>query len=250
MIRLHPLTCGWLTAEIGLFLGQGEGKLRVPVPAYLIEHPKGLVLFDSGLHRDLAHEPEKRIGATARVFECEITPEDDVAARLEAIDVDPARVDLLVTSHLHFDHVGGHARLPNAELVVQGVEWEIGLDAERARANHFNPDDYDLGHPVRTVSGEHDVFGDGSVVCLPTHGHTPGHQSLRVRLESGDVVLAADACYLRRTLEEGLIPPIVSDADAMRASLDRLRALRDGGARIFYGHDPEFWQSLPPGPLS
>ena len=59
----------------------------------------------------------------------------------------------------------------------------------------FNPRDFDLGHKLRLVDGEHDVFGDGSVVCLPTHGHTPGHQSLRLRLDGGEIVLAADARY-------------------------------------------------------
>jgi glyoxylase-like metal-dependent hydrolase (beta-lactamase superfamily II) len=87
------------------------------------------------------------------------------------------------------------------------------------------------------------VFGDGSVVCLPTHGHTPGHRSLRVRLAGGDVVLAADACYFCRTLRERRLPRYVHDREAMLASLDRLVALEGAGARIFFGHDPEFWKS-------
>ena len=62
-----------------------------------------------------------------------------------------------------------------------------------------------------------------------------------MRLDSGDVVLTGDACYLRRTLDELHLPSVVDDADAMLASLARLRALRDAGARIIYGHDPEYW---------
>jgi N-acyl homoserine lactone hydrolase len=64
--------------------------------------------------------------------------------------------------------------------------------------------DFDLGHELRLLDGEHDVFGDGSVVCLPMHGHTPGQQSLRLRLDSGggEVVLTADACYFCQTLRE------------------------------------------------
>jgi glyoxylase-like metal-dependent hydrolase (beta-lactamase superfamily II) len=83
---------------------------------------------------------------------------------------------------------------------------------------------------------------------LPTHGHTAGHQSLRVRLDSGDVVLAADACYFCQTLRERRLPRYVSDRQAMLASLDRLEALEKGGARIFPGHDPEFWRSVPLAP--
>ena len=92
------------------------------------------------------------------------------------------------------------------------------------------------------------MFGDGSVTCIPTYGHTLGHQALRVRLAGGDVVLAADACYLRRTLEELHLPPVVRDREAMLASLRHLRALRERGARIFYGHDPELWAGMPQAP--
>jgi N-acyl homoserine lactone hydrolase len=132
---------------------------------------------------------------------------------------------------------------------VQRAEWEAGHDADAIRTNFYDPKDYDTGHPVRTVEGEHDLFGDGRVVCFPTFGHTPGHQSLRLRLDGGEVVLASDACYLRRTLDELHLPSIVHDREAMLASLRRLRGLRDAGARIFYGHDPEFWSTVPQGPV-
>ena len=108
--------------------------------------------------------------------------------------------------------------------------------------------DFDLGHKVILLDGEHDLFGDGSVVCLPTHGHTPGHQSLRVRLAAGEVVLAADSCYFCRTLRERRLPRNVDDREAMLASLDRLAGLERGGARIFFGHDGEFWNSVPQAP--
>jgi hypothetical protein len=105
-----------------------------------------------------------------------------VSARLEAIDRDPSKIDLIINSHFHFDHVGGNALIPNATMLVQRCEWEAGMDPEMAARRGFNSRDFDLGHKLRLVDGEHDVFGDGSVVCLPTHGHTPGHQSLRLRL--------------------------------------------------------------------
>ena len=132
----------------------------------------------------------------------------------------------LINSHLHFDHTGGNATIPNAQLVVQRREWEAGHDADLIRRNFYDPKDYDTGHDVLVVDGEHDLFGDGRVVCLPTYGHTPGHQSLRVRLDAGDVVLTGDACYLRRTLDELHLPSVVYDEDGMRQSLQRLRELR------------------------
>jgi len=247
-VRLFAMTCGWLTGPMGGFLAGEEGSLRVPVPVFLVDHPRGKVLFDSGLHPDAGTDPGARLGMAARVFLVELAPGEDVAGRLAALDVDPASVEYLVNSHLHFDHTGGNARIPNARLVVQRREWAAGRDADAVRANYYDPKDYDLGHDVLAVDGEHDLFGDGRVVCLPTYGHTPGHQSLRVRLDGGDVVLTADACYLRRTLEALHLPSIVHDRDAMLASLGRLRALRDAGARIVYGHDPAFWADVPQAP--
>jgi glyoxylase-like metal-dependent hydrolase (beta-lactamase superfamily II) len=248
-VRLYALTCGWVTGLATGFLEGVAGRMRVPIPSYLIEHPDGLALFDSGLHPDTARDPAARLGLTAKFFDIHLAPDaETVAGRLAALGVDAGRVRWLVNSHLHFDHTGGNALVPNARLVVQRREWEAGHDADLVRTNFYDPKDYDCGHDVLLVDGEHDLFGDGSVVCVPTFGHTPGHQSLRVRLAGGDVVLTADACYVRRTLEELHLPSVCHDREAMLASLHRLRALRDRGARIFYGHDAEFWASVPQGP--
>jgi len=242
------LTCGWLTGPTRNFLAGESGRLRVPVPCFLIDHPRGTVLFDTGLHRDAQFEPAKRLGLAARVFDVEFHPGEDVAARLAALDIDAHAVRYIVNSHLHFDHTGGNAAIPNARLVVQRAEWEAGHDADLVRKNFYDPKDYDTGHDALVVNGEHDLFGDGRVVCMPTYGHTPGHQSLRVRLDSGEIILTGDACYLRRTLDELHLPSVVYDREAMLSALRHLRTLRDAGARIFYGHDPEFWATVPQAP--
>lgn len=250
-MRLFALTCGWLTGHLGGFLKGEHGRLKVPVPCYLVEHPKGLLLFDAGMHPAVAHDPAPRLGAVASFFEVHAAAGDDVGGRLAALGVDAGRVQWLVNSHLHFDHAGGNACVPNARLVVQRREWEAAQDPDLRARNFFDPQDWDLGHDRLVVDAEHDVFGDGRVVCLPTYGHTPGHQSLRVRLDGGaEVVLAADACYLRRTLEALHLPTVAHDETQMLESLHRLRALQAAGARIFYGHDPEFWTTVPQAPVA
>lgn len=247
-VRMLAMTCGWLTGPMAGFLAGELGRLRVPVPCFLIEHPKGRVLFDSGLHPDCGTDPAARLGAAATVFDVEFKAGEDAAARLATQGIEPGHIRYLVNSHLHFDHTGGNATIPNAQLVVQRREWEAGRDADMVRRNFYDPKDYDTGHDVLLVDGEHDLFGDGRVLCVPTYGHTPGHQSLRVRLDTREVVLTGDACYLRRTLEALHLPSVVYDENGMLEALQRLRRLRDAGAQIVYGHDPEFWATVPQAP--
>jgi len=250
-IKLCAFTCGTVTGEFARLMDGGEGDITMPVPVFLIEHPKGRALFDTGLHPDCQRDTAGRLGARlAGLFRIEFKPGEEVSARLEAIDRDPGKIDLVINSHFHFDHVGGNALIPNATMLVQRREWEAGMVPDTAGRLGYNPRDFDLGHKLRLVDGEYDVFGDGSVVCLPTYGHTPGHQSLRLRLDGGEIVLAADACYFCRTLRERGLPRYVYDRAAMFASLDRLEALERGGARIFFGHDPEFWQTVPQAPAT
>lgn len=248
--EIYAMTCGHLTAPLEQFILGGEGSVRVPVPCFLIDHPQGKILFDSGMHPAAGTDPIGRIGPIATIFHPELGPEENVRGRLAALGVAPHDIRFLILSHLHFDHAGGNELLPDATLLVQRREWEAGRDPDLAAINGFDRKDYDHGHALRLVDGEYDVFGDGAVVCVPTHGHTPGHQSLRVRTAGGDVVLTADACYLRRNLEEMKLPPIVFDADDMRASLQRLKALRDAGARLVFGHDPVAWAAVPQAPAA
>lgn len=248
-VQVYAFTCGRLTGEFGRLMEGGEGDITLPIPAFLIEHPKGRALFDTGLHPDCQRDPAVRLGPRlARLFGFDFRPGEEISARLAAIERDPAKIDLVINSHFHFDHVGGNALIPNATMIVQRREWEAGSDPDAAARLGFSPHDFDLGHKRRLVDGEYDVFGDGSVVCLPTYGHTPGHQSLRLRLDSGEVVLAADACYFCRSLRERRLPRHAFDRAAMLASLDRLEALERGGARVFFGHDPEFWDGVPQAP--
>ncbi len=247
-LKVYAFTCGWLTVPTALLLEGERGSLTVPVPVYLIAHPKGCALFDSGLHIDTQTDAARRLGRLAPYHTVHFSAGEEITSRLRAIDVAADRIDYVINSHLHFDHCGGNQQLPNATLLLQRREWEAAHDADLIEQVYYDPHDYDHGHRLRALDGEHDVFGDGSVVCVPTVGHTPGHQSLRVRIGNEDVVLAGDACYLRRTLDELHLPTACYDREQMLASLRRLRALRDKGTLIVTGHDPEMWTTIPQAP--
>ena len=176
------------------------------------------MLFDSGLHPQTQTDPAGRLGGVVERVRRRVRGRARRSRRGSPRSASTRRASATsINSHLHFDHTGGNAQIPNARLVVQRREWEAGHDADQIARQFYIPHDYEHGHDMLLVDGEHDLFGDGRVVCLPTYGHTPGHQSLRVRLDCGDVVLTGDACYLRRTLEELHLPSVVDDAEAMRA---------------------------------
>ncbi len=242
-MRIVPLELGRIEAELRVITGQ-QGSVTFPIPGWLIEHPEGLVLFDNGMHKDLQHDID-RLGRTGEVFRPDYQPGEEVAARLAQRDIRPSDIELMIFSHLHFDHSGGTGELPDARLVVQRAEWEAGHDAKLIEQGVYDPIDYDHGHDVELVDGAHDVFGDGTIVCLPTPGHTPGHQALRVELDSGPVVLTGDCVYFEQMLDEMLVPRFGHDADTQRASMAELATLRDQGCRLIYGHDHEQFSSFP-----
>jgi N-acyl homoserine lactone hydrolase len=241
-IRIQPMVCGWLEAAAASILAKEPGRLKLPIPSFLIEHPKGRAIFDTGLHRDLQRD-SGRLGPLGKVFTVQFQAGEDLGAQLTARGIDPARVDFVINSHLHFDHVGGNVDVPNAKLVVQRREWEAAADPDQIRRNGYNRADFDLGHRLQLIDGEYDLFGDGSVVCLPTYGHTAGHQSLRVRTDQGEYVLTADSCYMRKVLEEMVLPPFAFSYDAMREVIERYRRMERAGIRLIFGHDAAQWRA-------
>jgi N-acyl homoserine lactone hydrolase len=231
-----------MTSALGGFLDGEEGDITYPVPVFLIEHPRGLVLVDTGLHPDLAQDTS-RLGKLDGPFRVRLPTDGSgtVGPKLSSAGFDPAQVDHAVLTHLHFDHTGGLVEVPNARVVVQSVEWAARRDSRMVESGAYNPDDVELGHDRLEIDGDHDLFGDGTITCLLTDGHTVGHQSVRVRTESATFVICGDCCYLRRTLTDEHLPPFGVDRDRQLASVRRMRSERDNGATLIYGHDPDQW---------
>lgn len=244
MVRLFGCVGGQFHSP-GAGLGMTAERVSVPIPFYVIEHPDGVALFDCGLHADLA-DPEDPYRRRLRSQELDVSlaPHDTAAASLERLDIEPADVRWVIASHLHFDHAGGLHQLPNATVVVQSREWSAGFDDDLGGRYFLPRRFFDLGHPVRLVDGEHDLFGDGTVTLIPSYGHTPGHQSLRVRSEAGDHILVGDACYHCGVVETRDFPAYCDQAE-MNRSLDRLLALRDPATVMVFGHDPAQWGEAP-----
>ena len=253
MINVYALGTGYIELDRASMVSDLEPgqPWTVPVTSFLVSHPSGKLLFDTGVHCQARLDPLARLGAE-RMKRLAVKSQagDDVVPQLATLGLMPDDIRFVANSHLHFDHCGGNEFFPRATFLVQRPELE---SARRPGfVPGYSPSPIDFDHPLdyRMIEGEHDVFGDGSVILFPTYGHTPGHQSLRVRAgKQGQIVCASDACYTRENMDRDVLPKILWDASVMSESLAALRKLHDQvGATMFYGHDPAHWQATPRAP--
>jgi N-acyl homoserine lactone hydrolase len=249
-VRLHPLLCGrsiappaYLLREHGRLaglrgLGIGVRKdawVPIPIVAFLLEHPGvGPVLIDTGLHPSVAAKPSESLGrlATLAFRDLQMDAGQAVPAQLRDRDIDPARVATVVMTHMHVDHASGISEFPHATFVLSRAEWDAA--STQGKLHGYSTRQFDHAFDYRLLDfdapGEDgpvsfsgfarsfDLFGDGSVRAVYTPGHTLGHTSVVVRTQGGEVLVAGDAVYLRRNLDENHLPHRTEDDHLYRRS--------------------------------
>jgi N-acyl homoserine lactone hydrolase len=165
--------------------------------------------------------------------------------RLDSIGIEPGDVDVVVLSHLHYDHAGGAFLFPGSELVAQQDEYAYANYPAGFFAGFYYKKNFDLpDHRWRLLDGDAEIVP--GVTVLRSDGHTPGHQSLLVELpETGPVILAGDCCYWQESIDKEIPPGVVWDPTRAMHSIKRLKTIaRLMGGRIFPSHDPVFWASV------
>jgi N-acyl homoserine lactone hydrolase len=274
-VKLHPLLAGRALAPAAALLresgrlawrralGLGVGKeawMPIPIQAFLVEHPSaGLVLIDAGLHPSVAVKPRENFGrVTLLAFrDLQMDAGQALPAQLRERNLDPSAVRAVVMTHLHVDHASGISEFPGATFLVSRAEWDAAGDQGPThgymKRQFDHAFDYRLldfeGPDVESFSGfarSFDVFGDGALRVVYTPGHTLGHMSVVLRTARGEVLVAGDAMYLRRTLADTHLPYRTEDEHLFRRSLREIRqyANETPGALIIPGHDWEAWQQL------
>lgn len=235
MLRLHVFDTGWVTVkEKHLFVGGGENERRLPVLAFVIEHPAGLVVFDTGLSSQVAQNPASYLGPLYnRLIPVRSQPGMDLPSQMLQRGLSPSDVRTVILSHLHFDHTGELLAFENAEVKVAQVEW-TAAQGRLAFVRGYKKQEY-AGLSVQPiVYGEgldednrssYDVMGDGRIVLVPTYGHTRGHQSLLLDLDSGLVLLAGDAIYCAENYTKPAAQPMAQHGTAGWQSVVNIRGL-------------------------
>jgi N-acyl homoserine lactone hydrolase len=192
---------------------------------YLIKHREGYLLWETGVGDEIAALPEGR--GTFTRWRLART----LASQLQELGLKPSDIKYVAASHTHFDHIGNVELFPNAMLLVQKAEYEW---PNAQGGSRFKPE-----HPVSKLEGDLDVFGDGSVTLLSTPGHTPGHQSILVRLaKSGPILISGDAAHFQENWDERRVPSFNVDKEKTLASMERLAGiLALEGAQLWIHHD-------------
>jgi N-acyl homoserine lactone hydrolase len=276
-VRLHPLLTAttkgppaWFLREDGRlaklkafgFRVPRDAWLTAPVVAFLVEHPgAGPVLIDTGFHASVAVSPRSNLGRVTSFLykDIDMRPEQSVEAQLRDKDIRAADVRAVIMTHLHPDHASAIVDFPESTFLLSDAEWEAA--AEGSIRDGYVKSQFDHGFDYRLLDFDSDeansfsgfarsldVFGDGSVRVVFTPGHSLGHLSVVLQTESGEVLVAGDAIFMQRTLDEDRLPALVPDEHLFRRSLREIRQYRKEtpDALIIPGHDWEAWQKLRP----
>jgi N-acyl homoserine lactone hydrolase len=213
---------------------------------YLIRHSKGLMLWDSGYADAVAALPDG-LDTPISVVHLPRT----LVSQLAEIGVAPAQITHLAFSHTHADHVGNANLFTSATLYMQEEEYAAAFGPDAAKFN-FAAANYEKlrSSPVVKLKGDHDVFGDGSVTIVSTPGHTPGHQSLLVRLpKTGPILLSGDMAHFQDNWENRRVPSFNFNKEETLKSMDKVAALlASTGAKLWINHDKAQSERMPHSP--
>lgn len=222
-----------------------DRNVTIPVNMFVIDHPKGLVVVDTGNNVAVSDGKCKSHWAAGM---CDFLKpnqkrEDVIDMQLRRLGYSPEKVKVVITSHSHLDHIGNIKMFPNAIHVIQKRELYQAWWPEKFQRDGgaFVMGDFD--GPARDfnyleLEGDYDLFGDGTVVILSTPGHTLGHQSVKVKLGSGQtMLLAQDAIWFKENLE-GYPAGLNYSVKDYSNSVQRLKMIRDlENAELIFGHD-------------
>lgn len=262
-LKLYAFSSGALTIGKGALVNNApnEPPIQVPVGFFVIRHPKGNVLFDTGNNDKIIKDP-KYWGAFYDALKPVNTPDVAIDVQLQKIGLKPDDIKYVVPSHLHLDHGGNVDKFPKSTIVVQrdeivnafwpkagtGGPYMIG-DVLPLRAPNS---DYPNAQKMLQLEGDLDLFGDGTLVVKRWVAHTPGSQMMTVRLKNtGLIILTGDNVYMRENVEKSIPPNIVLayNPQGFLTAFEWIRqTMANEKADFFTAHDPDAFKAMKKAP--
>ncbi|MCD7956817.1 MAG: N-acyl homoserine lactonase family protein [Lachnospiraceae bacterium] len=265
MIRIHIFHTGSVIVDraipykeknplavTGLFRN-ADKKLTLPVSCYLIEHPKGRILIDSGWDTKYAHEqPHRFFGLLNNISTPVITDKEGIDSRLGEIGLRPEDIDCVYFSHMDFDHTSGISLLKGAKKFSTAKEELADVDKYFFRyvkkswsgfcVEPFHYENSGIGPLGRS----YDVFGDKSILLVNTPGHSHGHFSAKISAGGKYVLLAGDSVYTQRSIKEHIIPGFTVSQELAQKSLEWVCACAADPDCLLVApnHDPEIKEQI------
>ena len=259
-MRLYYMLGAMLHFDQSVFthmLGMGT-TIAVPTPIFLIDHPEGKVLFETGVHRDVVTDPVGHWGehvlhgntyVRGRDWAPQLTADNLVENQLAALGIGTDDIRYVVQSVLIPDHAGGVRAFPKSTVIVQYRELQDAWSPPTFMPYHYDQNelseirDYNFR---RLYDEDYDVFGDGSVEILFSPAHSRGEQALVVRLpNTGTVIMPAGVIPQKANWDHGMttgtpcVDPALCEASMRR--LMRIAELEDG--MVMFHHDAEHWKT-------
>jgi glyoxylase-like metal-dependent hydrolase (beta-lactamase superfamily II) len=257
-MKLYVFTSGEITiAKSALQSNQsGTETFRIPVAFFLIKHPKGNVLFDTGNNDRLIQDPT--YWGPLAGLDPGRSPDVAIDAQLAKIGVKPSDINYVIVGHMHLDHAGNVSKFPTATFVAQRDEITNAFWPKPGTAGPYITTDFaglraGIGsglankQPTIELDGDLDLFGDGSIYVHRAVSHTPGSQIALIRLpKTGLIVLTSDVCYLVENLNKDILPSIglTYDPTGMLDAYHYIKRVRDlEKGDVIFAHDPDTFKA-------
>ena len=248
-MKLYTFQTGTLRTQTKFIkMNQDGGDFEIPVPWFLICHPRGNVVIDGGNAAEVAVNKRRHWGDVVDVYDPIMDTSENCVDQCRSVGIEPEDVNFVLQSHLHLDHSGAIGRFPNAQYIVQKQEYNYSQNPDWFAKGAYIEDDINKkGINWRFLNGvksdNFDLFNDGTIQTIFSPGHSPGHQSFLIRLpNTGPVLLTIDAAYTMDHWNNRALPGLIHSANDAAHSVAKLRAIADKtGALVVTGHDPEQW---------
>ena len=243
MLKLYVLYAGDIICRDSSQLNEDiSEKVEIPLanPIFLIQHPKGWLLWDAGLSDELVNQED---GIEAWIFH--LSMKKTVLNQLKEIGLDPSDIDYFAFSHVHNDHTGNANYFKSAKLIMQEKEYNIAFDPNKKPSNYSDYSELRNSEIIK-LNGDYDLFGDGTIQFISTPGHTAGHQSLLLKLEkTGPIIISGDIAYYEEQYQNKGIPTFNNSKKESLASLEKIKKLiKNKNAQLWIQHDPVNFETL------